>query len=373
MVRGCPAGRSPRRPTGTSAWIKIGGVLQAPRLRRDVDRQPDARNFQGHQCHRAVDPNGACTRSTATPATAAPDRQRHAHRARSSGQQHRVPRDGNQYVRAVEAPQPTRASMQTRNDNNAVYSFNINPYTVAPGVTPAARCRSGALLQRAVRSQDLSAMCRPSEPVFDASPGAAGRLLCRHDRSFIIGFDRALRTIVRPRPEYATDAGDRCRARLTHARGTAAHITHARQSTRAGYARGRCTAQAWSHSIRTSAPASRGRRAGGRAPRVDAGAPARSRRPPLAAQSINFLRRLVFIGTLAGLINDTVTWASSWRPSGRSRHLTGHLEQHPFGTKNRAIVEQMRDDEAPSTARWRSKPAASPAHPVRFAIRATAA
>ena len=38
------------------------------------------------------------------------------------------------HVRAVEADaQPTSGFVQTRNDNNAAYNFNINPYTVVNG------------------------------------------------------------------------------------------------------------------------------------------------------------------------------------------------------------------------------------------------
>jgi len=80
------------------------------------------------------------------------------------------------------------------------------------------------------------------------------------------------------------------------------------------------------------------------------------------------------IGTLAGLAGDAVNLGFVVETERQvEEHLTGHLEQLPDqDERSRAIVEQMRDDESRHGAMALEAGGIALPIPVRFAMRATA-
>jgi ubiquinone biosynthesis monooxygenase Coq7 len=81
------------------------------------------------------------------------------------------------------------------------------------------------------------------------------------------------------------------------------------------------------------------------------------------------------IGTLAGLAGDAINLGFVVETERQvEEHLTGHLEQLPEGDdKSRAIVEQMRDDESRHGAMALEAGGVPLPFPVRQAMRASAA
>jgi ubiquinone biosynthesis monooxygenase Coq7 len=80
------------------------------------------------------------------------------------------------------------------------------------------------------------------------------------------------------------------------------------------------------------------------------------------------------IGVLAGAASDAVNLGFVVETERQVEdHLTGHIEQLPAGDgRSRAIVEQMRDDEARHGAQAHAAGAAELPFPVRRLMRAAA-
>src|SRR4029077_21292608 len=80
------------------------------------------------------------------------------------------------------------------------------------------------------------------------------------------------------------------------------------------------------------------------------------------------------IGMAAGVASDRINLGFVVETERQVEdHLTGHIEQLPAAdAKSRAIVEQMRDDEARHGAMAQATGAAELPLPVRYAMRAAA-
>jgi ubiquinone biosynthesis monooxygenase Coq7 len=80
------------------------------------------------------------------------------------------------------------------------------------------------------------------------------------------------------------------------------------------------------------------------------------------------------IGVAAGLAGDHVNLGFVVETERQvEEHLTGHMEQLPAAdARSRAIVEQMRDDEARHGAMAQSAGAVELAFPVKYVMRAAA-